>query len=341
MKRWATMTLSVAAIVGVGYLGEKAYLTDQQRNQEVESRLATLTMQVSDLNDRLIATTRDEKDDAQTDPTNAVSQLTLSMAQVFPQHWLRQTLQLAQSQLELDQKASSINAFDSSKNTLNLVKSNLSSLVTGRAISELTASALVRAIDVDLKLIDSQAQTQRQEIQLLDRHIANLQLTLDGMARQGPSMQVATSSMNLPAQKAAEPAAELSFTQRIARLFVIEKPSLNVRENMLQRGLVCREVALTLGLARQALAQGQSDRVMQLLADGRTQLAGVVDPAAKQMQASIAALTVPAHPKLQLTALQWAPAEALTIKPLSEVVSIPIAPAAVIKLPQPQRVAAS
>lgn len=341
MKRWATMTLSVAAIVGVGYLGEKAYLTGQQHDQDVESRLAALTMQVSDLNDRLIATTRDEKDDSQTDPINAVSQLTLSMAQVFPQHWLKQTLQLAQSQLELDQKASSINAFDSSKNTLNLVKSNLNALVTGHAISELTASALTRAIDVDLKMIDSQAQTQRQEIQLLDRHIANLQLTLDLMARQGPSMQVATSAMNLPAQKPADPASELSFTQRIARLFVIEKPALNVRENMLQRGLVCREVALTLGLARQALAQGQSDRVMQLLADGRIQLASVVDPAAKQMQTSIAALTVPAHPKLQLTALQWAPAEALTIKPLPEVVSIPVAPAVVTKLPQPQRVVAS
>jgi len=343
MKRWAIMTLSVAAIVGVGYLGEKAYLSSQQHDQEIERRIAALSIQVSDLNDRLIAASRDEKDAMPQNPTNAVSGLTLSMSQIFPQHWLKQTLQLAQSQLELDQKTSPVHAFESSKNTLNLVKSNLASLATGHAISELTASGLARAIDVDLKMIENQAQTQRQEIQLLDRHIAQLQLALDVMARQGPSMKMTSSTTNLPAQAKVAPAPELTFTQRISRLFVIEKPALNVRENMLQRGLVCREVALTLGLARQALAQGQSDRVMQLLADSRTQLAGVVDPAAKQMQASIAALTVPTHPKQQLTALQWVTAEALVtpVKPMTEIASIPVAPIASSKIIQTPHVVAS
>lgn len=336
MKRWVTMTLSVAAIAGVGYLGEKAYLSNQQHDQEIEHRIATLTIQVSDLNDRLVAASREEG--STTNSKNAVSGLTLSMSQIFPQHWLRQTVQLAQSQLEFNQQTSSVNSFESAKNTLNLVKSNLDSLVAGHAISELTASALARAIDVDLKMIDSQAQTQRQEIQLLDRHIAQLQLALDGIARQGPSMQVPSKTSNLPTQTSAMPAPEITFAQRISRLFVIEKPALNVRENMMQRGMVCREVALTLGLARQALAQGQSDRVMQLLADSHVQLAGVVDPAAKQMQASIAALKVPAHPKLQLTALQWAPAEALTTKPIAEVAA---SPAAEIKSSQPSRVVAS
>jgi hypothetical protein len=326
MKRWATMTLYVAAIVGVGYLGEKVYLSGQQHDQEVENRIAALSIQVSDLNDRLIAASRDKKDDSHIDSTHAVSSLTLSMAQIFPQHWLKQTLQLAQSQLDFDQQTLPVNAFESAKNTLNLVKSNLNALVTGHAISELTATALARAIDSDLKMIDSQAQTQRQDIQLLDRHIAQLQLTLDAMARQGASMQLVTAATNIPAQNNAAPAPELSFTQRISRLFVIEKPALNVRENMMQRGLVCREVALTLGLARQALAQGQSDRVMQLLADGRTQLAGIVDPAAKQMQTSIAALSVPAHPKLQLTALQWVPAEALTAPVKPSIAAAPISP---------------
>lgn len=342
MKRWVTMTLSVAAIVGVGYLGEKAYLSNQQHDQEIEHRIATLTIQVSDLNDRLIAASRDE--DSTSDSKSAVAGLTLSIAQIFPQHWLKQTLQLAQSQLEFNQQTSSVNSFNAARITLNLIKSNLDSLVAGRTISELTASALARAIDVDLKMIDSQAQAQQQEIQLLDRHIAQLQLTLDTMARQGPSMNVPSSVSNLPAQAGAAPSPELTFTQRISRLFVIEKPALNVRENMMQRGLVCREVALTLGLARQALAQRQSDQVMHLLADSRAQLAGVVDPAAKQMQSSIAALKVPTHPKLQLTALQWAPAEALStpVKPMVEVApSRGVESAVTVKSPQASRVVAS
>lgn len=341
MKRWVTMTLSVATLVGAGYLGQKAYITGQERYQDVENRLASLSMQVSDLNDRLIAASRDEKDDSQIDSSHAVSQLSLSMAQVFPQHWLKQSLHLAQSQLELDQHTSSVNAFESAKNTLNLVKSNLNGLANGHAISVLTASGLTRAIDVDLKMIDSQAQTQRQETQLLDRHIAQLQLSLDVMARQGPSMQITTTTPNTSAHGVVVQAADLSFTQRISRLFVIEKPMLNVRENMLERGLVCREVALTLGLARLALAQGQSDRVMQLLTDSRTQLNSIVDPAAKQMQASIAALNLPLQPKLQLTALQWAPAEALVIKPIAEVASTPSALVDPAKLTQTQRVTAS
>lgn len=344
MKRWITMTMSVIAIVGAGYLGEKAYQANQQHDQDVEGRVAALSIQVSDLNDRLIATTRDEKNDSPSSSTSAISGLTLSMAQIFPQHWLRQTLQLAQAQLESDQKISSVNTFESSKNTLNLVKSNLNSLVTGHAISELTASGLTRAIDTDLKMIDSQAQTQRQEVQLLDRHIAQLQLTLDTMARQGPSMSLTMSSTSSgTTQNAQVPTADLSFTQRISRLFVIEKPILNVRENMLQRGLICREVALTLGLARQALAQGQSDRVMQLLADSRAQLASVVDPAAKQMQASIAALTVVTQPKLQLTSLQWVPTEALTVsvKPISDEDAAPVISVAPASSVQPKRVVAS
>ena len=144
-------------------------------------------------------------------------------------------------------------------------------------------------------------------------------------------------------QNAQVPTADLSFTQRISRLFVIEKPILNVRENMLQRGLICREVALTLGLARQALAQGQSDRVMQLLADSRAQLASVVDPAAKQMQASIAALTVVTQPKLQLTSLQWVPTEALTVsvKPISDEDAAPVISVAPASSVQPKRVVAS
>ncbi len=343
MKRWAIMTFSVAAIVGVGYLGEKAYLSNQQHDQEIQNRIAALTIQVSDLNDRFVAASRDENDDSNSESKNAVSGLTLSMAQIFPQHWLKQTLQLAQSQLEFDQRTPTANPFDSAKNTLYLVKSNLDSLVAGHAISELTANALARAIDVDLKMIDSQAQTQRQEIQLLDRHIAQLQLTLDTLARQGPSMSAPAPTRNLPAQANATPTPELSFTQRISRLFVIEKPALNVRDNMLQRGLVCREVALTLGLARQALAQGQSDRVMHLLADSRTQLAGVVDPAARQMQNAIATLKIPTHPKLQLTAMQWAPAEALTIpvNPTPEAVPSGVTSTATPKLTSSPRVVAS
>jgi len=195
-----------------------------------------------------------------------------------------------------------------------------------------------------MKMIDSQAQTQRQEIQLLDQHIAQLQLTLDAMARQGPRMQITPTTTKLPTQAGAAPATELSFMQRISRLFVIEKPALDVRDHMLQRGLVCREVALTLGLARQALAQGQSDRVIHLFADSLAQLDGVVDPAAKQMQASIAALKVPTHPKLQLTAMQWIPAEALTmpVNPQPEVTTSPtpsIAATAPIPAPAPRVVA--
>ena len=48
----------------------------------------------------------------------------------------------------------------------------------------------------------------------------------------------------------------------------------------------------------------------QLLADSQAQLVGVVDPAATQMRAALAAVKIPVYPKLQLTALQWIPVEA-------------------------------
>jgi hypothetical protein len=315
MNRWLSSTLSIVIIAGVGYAGEQIYLSGQQRYQTIEDKQTLLAQQISDLNDRMVATSRDDKPIVHDESVNAVTGLSLSMSQVFPRHWLRQTLQLAQTQLEQDQTQLAVqtNPFQSAKDTLNLVKSNLNELVTSQAVSELTASAMSKAIDVDLQTIDHEAQIQRQEVQLLDRQITQYQLRLDQMARQGPSMKAASvASPGLTrSSNSNKPPVDLSFVQRIRQLIIIEQPAEDVRANMLQRALICRETALTLGLVRQALAQGQWDQVVQLVADSRAQLAGLVDPDARQMQMTLANITVQPHSKLQLTALRWLPSDTI------------------------------
>lgn len=332
MNRWISMTVSVVVIAGIGYIGEQLYLSGQSRYQDIENKQSALAQQLSDLNDRMVASSRDTKSTVQDESTNAVAGLTLSISQVFPRHWLRQTLQLAQVQLEQEQTqfASQASPFQAAKDTLNLVKTNLNGLVTSQAISALSASALTRAIDADLQMINEEAETQHQEVRLLDRQIAQLQLTLDQMARQGPTMHTTAAQNNASPQNSNQ-TTNPSFMQRMRQLVIIERPAQDVRANMLQRGLICREVALTLGLARKALAQGQWDQVVQLLADSRAQLSGLVDADAKQMQITLLNLTVKPHPKLQITALKWLPSDTVaplrpSIKP--DVVATPVQPIA-------------
>ena len=74
MTRWTTMAVSLVVILGVGIAGEEIYQIGDQHLKEIQAQQAQLSMQVSDLNDRLIAVTRGEKpasDVASTDPTRA------------------------------------------------------------------------------------------------------------------------------------------------------------------------------------------------------------------------------------------------------------------------------
>jgi hypothetical protein len=326
MNRWISMLVSVLVISIIGYTIVQIYGSVQSRYQAMEDKQSELALQVSDLNDRMVAVSRDTKSASQYDSNDAAADNS-SISQIFPQHWLKQTLQLAQAQLEQEQTqfASQATPFRATKETLDLVKLNLNALVASQTISALSATALTRAIDVDLQMIDDEAKAERQDIQLLDRQMAQLQFSLDQMAQKGPAIHTritpdhstaqsnvqatAQSAVQTTVQSTNQPTIDLSFMQRIKQLFIIEKPAQDVRSNMLQRGLICREVALTLGLARKALSQGQWDQVIQLLADSRRQLTGLVDIDAKRMQASIASLTIKPHAKLQITALKWLPAD--------------------------------
>lgn len=329
MTRWTTMAISLVVILGVGVAGEELYQLADQHIKSIQAQQAQLSMQVSDLNDRLIAITRGEKpasEVASTDPNRAAQLSASDAAQKLSRHWLHQTLLLAQAQLDQTplQLTQQLHTLSAAEQTLNQIKQALPELVQSQSISTLTQSALSRAIDADLHSIDDQGQKQVQANQNLDRRLAELQLQLDRMARQGPSLRVATVT-NEPAKKST--ADDLSLLQRIDRLFIIEKPAQDVRTNMLQRSLICREVALTLGLARQALAGGQADRVRQLLTDSRDQLAGLVDPDARQTLATLASLTVAENTKLQLTALQWLPADPLPESPIIPILTAPVASA--------------
>ena len=119
--------------------------------------------------------------------------------------------------------------------------------------------------------------------------------------------------------------------QRMRQLVIIERPAQDVRTDMLQRALICREVALTLGLVRQALAQGQWDQVTQLLADSRAQMSGLVDADARKMQSTLAGLTVKPHSKLQLTAIRWLPSDTVApFKPSAKTDAVQVLPKSLI-----------
>jgi hypothetical protein len=330
MTRWTTMAISLVVIAGVGIAAEELYGLADQHYKDIQTQQAQLTLQVSDLNDRLIAVTRGEKPASETaasDSTAAADASASDAAIKLSRHWLRQTLLLAQTQLDQTplQLTQQLHTLSAAEVTLNQVKQALPLLAQSQSISTLTQSALERAIDADLHVIDDQGQKQAQANQNLDRKLADLQLQLDRMARVGPSLRAAAPPAN-PAKTT--PSDNTSFLGRVDRLFIIEKPALDVRSNMLQRALICREVALTLGLARQALAGGQADRVRQLLADSRDQLAGIVDPDARQTLATLTGLTVAENTKLQLSALQWMPADPLPQTPINPLlVPAPVAAA--------------
>lgn|GEM_PF-5191173 len=306
MTRWATMTGSLVVFAGLGLAGTQLYRMGSERYQDISQQQAQLSLQVSDLNDHFIALSRAAKVAPTTTATSTAVIASDQATQQLSLYWLSQTLQLAQKQLDqapLLTNTSDLsqpgNALTTIKNTLNQVKQALPGMQAAQSISSITAAEIGNAIDRDLKMIDDSGLKFIQSNQALDRQLASMQAQLDHMASAGPHFNPDRSTATTNSVDGG------SF---LNRFLVIERASGDVRSQTLQRSLICREVALTLGLVRQALAEGQTDRVMQLLTDSRTQLAGLVDTDARQMQAGLATLSVQ-ETRLHLSALDALPPE--------------------------------
>ncbi len=321
MTRWATMTGSLVVIAGLGLAGTQLYRMGSERYQDLSQQQTQLSLQVSDLNDHFIALSRAAKAAPASAPASTALIASDQATQQLSLYWLSQTLQLAQKQLDQAPLLTSAtdltqpgNALTNIKNTLNEVKQALPGMQAAQSISSITAAEIGTAIDRDLKMIDDSGLKFIQSNQALDRQLATMQAQLDHMASQGPHFNPDRSNTA---------SGSVDGGSFLNRFLVIERSSGDARSQTLQRSLICREVALTLGLVRQALAEGQTDRVMQLLTDSRTQLAGLVDTDARQMQTGLAALSVQ-ETRLHLSALDALP---------PEVKNHPTLPAASVALP--------
>lgn len=252
------------------------YVWDQSRQQQTQLEALRqnqhiLSQQIAHLNDRLSANTREQT--TPTDEPAAPTTMAANSREVSVQLRanIRQALLLSQRQLLLGQWSEA----QSNLQRLQVLLRSPSSQVLAPAI----VYALERAIRQDLATIAQQAQQQQHAQNATDHALASLQQYLHQMATQSPHLAVSPPPPNTDLPFSARLNAKLSS------ILLLEPALPNVQQQYGMRAVSYYEVALLLGMARQALQQQQNDQVMAFLQQADQRMASHPDASSRQFRA--------------------------------------------------------
>lgn len=293
---WLWRLVVLALFVLLSWFCWQLYAQQQLMLSRLQQEQKALTQQVGDLNDRLVAVARMQAQSA----SLPIDQRTIPPDQTaLLRQNLRQSLLLAQSALQ-----------DGRQDDADALLLNVQVVLQGAAQQSL-APALVeglqRAVQADRVQLAQTAQLRQTARQSMDRALLRIQQQLDHMARQGPILHVPDAATN---QQSTAP---LDDTQpdwwaRLSQLVSIQRVSPEQQVTLAQRALLCREVALTVGLARHAVRQQQHDQLRALLREAAQQLSRLPDAEAVQTRQWLEQLLASPLPKpLPLKSLSLLP----------------------------------
>lgn len=277
--------------------GWQLYAEQQLELARLDQNQATLTQQVADLNDRLVAVARTQAQPNDVLLTQTV--ITPEQAELMRQN-IRQSLTLAQYAIQRGQ------ATDADALLLS-VQAVLQGGQSQQWFAPAVLQGLQRAIQMDRAAISQAAQQQQTGDQSLERALIQIQQQLDQMARQAPVLHLP--DLTQPTDSASQQHsdhAERSWLDRLAQVVSIQRVSPEQQVTLAQRALLCREVALTVGLARHALRQQQPDQLRALLREAIQQLSRLPDAQAvqaRQRLTQLLATPLPAVVPLRALAL--------------------------------------
>ena len=294
---WFWRAIFLLLLLLLGGWGWQLYAEQQLELARLDHNQATLTQQVADLNDRLVAVAR-----IQAQPNNVVlSQTAPTPEQVeLMRQNIRQSLTLAQYAIQRGQAA------DADALLLS-VQAVLQGGQSRQGFAPAVLQGLQQAIQMDRAAISQAVQQQQTSDQSLERALIKIQQQLDQMARQAPVLHLP--DLTQPTESASQQYSdqiERSWLDRLAQVVSIQPVSSEQQVTLAQRALLCREVALTIGLARHALRQQQPDQLRALLREAIQQLSRLPDAQAVQTQqrlTQLLATPLPAAVSLRALAL--------------------------------------
>ncbi len=280
------MVLALIAYLYVQLMQQRTVLNNFDKNQQ------QLVLQIADLNDRLVATAR-QQEPVLIAPVAMASPASNQLARQS----VRQALLLAQAALDVGQPNEALALLSQTRHRL----ADQDSLSLAPAVM----TALNVRIAEDMAHVTDVGHKKRLARQARDLAYSRLQVFLAEMARHGPVLipdQTTNAALNEPA---ADPS---SLRFRLNHLIRIEPAEAGPQASIAIRALVCHEVALTLGLARQALQQQQADQELSLVREAQHQIRGLADVDARQVDGLLRQLLLhPIPASIRLQSLQLLP----------------------------------
>lgn len=267
MLLWRAIFLVLLMLLS--WFGWQLYAEQQLMIQRLQQDQKTLNQQLGDLNDRLVAVARMQ---AQPVSLSVEPNLAVPEQAVFIRQNIRQALLLAQAAL-----------VDGRQEDADALLLNIQILLQSPAQQSLApalVAGLQQAIQADRLQLGQTAQLRQTARQSMDRALLRIQQQLDQMARQGPVLY--TTSGTKPTDNTAADLPATSWLDRLTQIVAIQRVPSNQQVTLVQRALLCREIALTVGLARHAVRQQQPDQLRALLQEAVQQLSRLPDAEAVQ-----------------------------------------------------------
>ncbi len=267
MLLWRAIFLVLLMLLS--WFGWQLYAEQQLMIQRLQQDQKTLNQQLGDLNDRLVAVARMQ---AQPVSLSVEPNLAVPEQAVFIRQNIRQALLLAQAAL-----------VDGRQEDADALLLNIQILLQSPAQQSLApalVAGLQQAIQADRLQLGQTAQLRQTARQSMDRALLRIQQQLDQMARQGPVLY--TTSGTKPTDNTAADLPATSWLDRLSQIVAIQRVPSNQQVTLVQRALLCREIALTVGLARHAVRQQQPDQLRALLQEAVQQLSRLPDAEAVQ-----------------------------------------------------------
>ncbi|MFZ3191983.1 MAG: hypothetical protein WA154_02105 [Moraxellaceae bacterium] len=257
-------------LVLLSWCGWLLYQQQQLALAQLQQDQKTLSQQLGDLNDRLVAVARLQAQSVSLSAQQSVA--APAQAELLRQN-IRHGLLLAQAALQ-----------DGRQEDADALLLNIQTLLqqpTQQALAPALLEGLLVAVQADRMQLGQTAQLRQTARHSIDRALMRIQQQLDQMARQGPVLHTpsVTDTDNTTER---ETVAAPDWWARVTQIVSIQQVSSEQQVTLTQRALLCREVALTVGLARHAVRQQQPDQLQALLREAVQQLSRLPDAEATQ-----------------------------------------------------------
>jgi hypothetical protein len=300
MSKKTSGVLGLLMILWLGTAGVGSWLINQQAIQldAMHQDQQKMTLQIADLNDRLVATVRQKTDPLMNATPANFSSTQASSALMYK--IIRQGLALAQTALAHDQPSVALTLLMQTEQRLKTSEASV--------LAPALTNGLIRQIQLDSARLRQLGDKQHQARQQLDVALSRVQRLLSMTATNGPSLAptLPTNEPVLPIQPVLP-----SLWQRLQHLVQIEPAQTGVQASIAIRALTCHQVALTLGQARLAIQQQQLDQAQGLIREAQQQIHTLPDANARQIdQLLLTLLVMPAPSPLQIDALALLPEQA-------------------------------